>query len=69
MNVLVFDIETIPDVDSGRRLYRLDGLNDHDVAMAGAVFDTTAETAVCPACGCSFPTSHNACPDCGLCFA
>ena len=32
MNVLVFDIETIPDVDSGRRLYRLDGLNDHDVA-------------------------------------
>ena len=32
MNVLVFDIETIPDVVSGRRLYGLDGLSDKDVA-------------------------------------
>ncbi len=32
MNVLVFDIETVPDVDAGRRLYRLDGLSDKDVA-------------------------------------
>jgi predicted PolB exonuclease-like 3'-5' exonuclease len=32
MNVLVFDIETIPDVVSGRRLYDLEGLNDADVA-------------------------------------
>ncbi|WP_127477268.1 3'-5' exonuclease [Sulfurivermis fontis] len=32
MNVLVFDIETVPDVASGRRLYGLDGLDDHDVA-------------------------------------
>ncbi|MGD9000641.1 MAG: 3'-5' exonuclease [Granulosicoccaceae bacterium] len=32
MNVLVFDIETIPDVDSGRRLYDLDGLSDKEVA-------------------------------------
>jgi len=32
MNILVFDIETIPDIDSGRRLYSLDGLNDADVA-------------------------------------
>jgi len=32
MNVLVFDIETIPDIASGRRLYELDGLNDADVA-------------------------------------
>ena len=34
MNVLVFDIETIPDVDAGRRLYQLDGLSDEDVARA-----------------------------------
>lgn len=34
MNVLAFDIETVPDVDSGRRLYHLDGLNDADVARA-----------------------------------
>ena len=32
MNVLVFDIETIPDVESGRRLHELDGLSDADVA-------------------------------------
>jgi len=32
MNVLVFDIETIPDIDSGKRLYKLDGLGDADVA-------------------------------------
>lgn len=30
--ILVFDIETIPDVDSGRRLYDLDGLSDKEVA-------------------------------------
>lgn len=32
MNILAFDIETIPDVDGGRRLYKLDDLNDSDVA-------------------------------------
>ena len=34
MNVLAFDIETIPDVDGGRKLYDLDGLSDDDVATA-----------------------------------
>lgn len=34
MNVLAFDIETIPDVKGGRRLYDLDGLSDSDVADA-----------------------------------
>lgn len=32
MNVFVFDIETIPDVASGRRLYDLQGLSDKEVA-------------------------------------
>lgn len=32
MNVFVFDIETVPDVDSARRLHKLDGLSDADVA-------------------------------------
>lgn len=32
MNVFVFDIETVPDVDSGRRLHDLDGLTDKEVA-------------------------------------
>src|SRR6185312_4854984 len=34
MNCLVFDIETIPDVAFGRRLYDLDGLPDSQVAKA-----------------------------------
>jgi len=33
-NVFVFDIETVPDVDGGRRLYGLDGLNDAEVGRA-----------------------------------
>jgi predicted PolB exonuclease-like 3'-5' exonuclease len=32
MNVLVFDIETIPDTATGRLLYDLDGLSDKEVA-------------------------------------
>ena len=32
MNVLVFDIETIPDVESGKRLYNLSSLSDKEAA-------------------------------------
>jgi predicted PolB exonuclease-like 3'-5' exonuclease len=32
MNTFVFDIETVPDVAAGRRLYRLDDLDDENVA-------------------------------------
>lgn len=32
MNVFVFDIETVPDVEGGRRLHGLEGLSDKDVA-------------------------------------
>ena len=48
---------------------RSTGLSDHDISTAGAVFNTQAEEATCPACGCSFATSNPTCPDCGLCFA
>jgi len=34
MNTLVFDIETVPDVELGRRLYDLEGLDDAAVAKA-----------------------------------
>jgi predicted PolB exonuclease-like 3'-5' exonuclease len=34
MNIFVFDIETIPDINAGRKLYALDNLSDADVAMA-----------------------------------
>jgi predicted PolB exonuclease-like 3'-5' exonuclease len=32
VNILVFDIETVPDVEAGRRQYGLEGLSDTDVA-------------------------------------
>src|SRR5215475_4773585 len=34
MNTLVFDIETVRDVDLGRRLYGLEGLADGQIAKA-----------------------------------
>src|SRR5690349_17016075 len=34
MNCLVFDIETVPDVELGRKLHSLEGLADSDVAKA-----------------------------------
>jgi 3'-5' exonuclease len=34
MNVLVFDIETVPDIESGRRLYGLEEIPASDVARA-----------------------------------
>lgn len=34
MNVVAFDIETVPDVAGGRQLYGLDGVADADVAKA-----------------------------------
>lgn len=34
MNVLAFDIETIPDLEGGRRLYGLEGLSDEDIGRA-----------------------------------
>ncbi len=32
--ILVFDIETIPDITAGKKLYNLDGLSDEDVIQA-----------------------------------
>lgn len=32
MNILVFDIETVPDIASGKKLHNLDGLSDQDAA-------------------------------------
>ncbi len=34
MTILVFDIETVPDVEAGRQLYNLEGLTDRDTAEA-----------------------------------
>ncbi len=48
---------------------RSTALAEHDTSHADAVFNTHAEQATCPACGCTFPTTRPTCPDCGLCFA
>lgn len=34
MNILVFDIETVPDIESGKKIYDLEGLPDKDVIKA-----------------------------------
>lgn len=36
MNVLVFDIETIPDIDGGQKIFDLEGLDDKSTAKAMA---------------------------------
>ncbi len=48
---------------------RSTALTEHDTSYVDAVFNTHAEQATCPACGCTFPTTQPTCPDCGLCFA
>ena len=32
MNILVFDVETIPDIDSGKKIFNLEGLSDKNAA-------------------------------------
>ncbi len=34
MNILVFDIETVPDIESGKKIYDLEGLPDKDIIKA-----------------------------------
>ena len=35
MHCFAFDIETVPDIDAGRRIWGLDGLSDEDVVTVG----------------------------------
>jgi len=42
--------------------------HDIDHSILNNVFDSNAQTAVCPCCGTSFSTSLKECPDCGLVF-
>lgn len=52
-----------------REYLRSTGLSGQELAAVSAMFDASADSALCPACGCHFSTSQNVCPDCGLCFA
>ena len=42
--------------------------HDYDTRLLNEVFDPSADSAVCPACGCKFATTSSECPDCGLMF-
>lgn len=44
------------------------GINDFDLSNTDSVYNPDAGMAVCPACGFTFQTNTNTCPDCGLCF-
>lgn len=44
-------------------------LESYDVSNVDAVFDSTAEQTICPACGHSFAPTTLTCPDCGLHFS
>jgi len=48
---------------------RSTALSEYDTSLSGSVYNTQAEQATCPACGCTFATTIPTCPDCGLCFA
>lgn len=43
-------------------------LKGHDVNfdVINSVYDTSEDTAICPACGFKFSTTNSECPDCGL---
>ncbi|MEI6093814.1 MAG: hypothetical protein WCQ47_09100 [bacterium] len=41
---------------------------DVNTDQLNQVFDTEADTTVCPACGTTFSTKLKECPDCGLVF-
>jgi len=43
-------------------------LHEHDIRFAGSVYNPSAAQATCPACGYTFSSQGNCCPDCGLCF-
>lgn len=47
---------------------RTTALAQHDTTHSHTVYDTNADQATCPACGHTFSTTLDSCPDCGLCF-
>lgn len=43
-------------------------IQNHDLSLVDSVYNQDASEAVCPACGFTFQTNTDTCPDCGLCF-
>jgi predicted PolB exonuclease-like 3'-5' exonuclease len=40
MSIFVFDIETVPDVESGRRLYGIEDLDDNNIIIVKRMYST-----------------------------
>jgi rRNA maturation endonuclease Nob1 len=59
------DVPAIQEVYSQVYLKSLSGL-EFDPEVINSVYDTSQETAICPACSFKFSTSKKECPDCGL---
>ena len=61
------------DARDAQRIIDLDfetmtGISDFGHNIADSVYDPSAQTSICPACGFSFSAADHTCPDCGLCF-
>lgn len=61
------DIEEIAAIFQ-REYISATALHEHDISLAGSVFNPSAGQTTCPACGHTFSATGNTCPDCGLCF-
>ena len=59
------DLPVIQEVYSAKYKKILEG-HDYDPETINSVFDPSAETVTCPACGHIFSPTNSECPDCGL---
>ena len=61
------ELELVKKALQAQQEKNLSGLN-FDPNQINQVFDSSKDTAICPACGFEFSTELSQCPDCGLCF-
>ena len=61
------DVEQVKQAIVAQQQKNLSGLNFNPDLLT-EVYDSSKETATCPACGTNFSTKLSECPECGLCF-
>lgn len=61
------DLESIQKIWANDQERNFLGL-EFDRELIQQVFDTSKDSAICPACSHEFATSLSECPSCGLCF-
>src|SRR4051812_47655579 len=67
LHVMSRDLEKVKAFLQTEHSKSIDGLEINPQWLQ-EVFDTSKDTAICPACGTSFSTTARECPDCGLGF-